>query len=95
MKKAKKIDIIVKIPFDLPSQEVLRMGQRVLTELLKDRDWDGIVENEMTFTRNDYDYTQENLNIVEFKMTLTSDMTKDDLIKMAFRFIYWLKDVED
>lgn len=95
MKKAKNIDVIVKIPFDLPSQEILKMRQHVLTELLKERDWDGITENKMTFTRNDYDYTQSHLNIVELRMVLSSDMKKEDLIKMAQRFMYWLKDVEE
>lgn len=35
MKKAKKIDVIVKIPFDLPFQEVLKMGATRFDRVIK------------------------------------------------------------
>ena len=87
-----KTNVIVKIPLDLPHEQVARLGQHVAAELLRERDWKQPQGRKVTFKPKDYDDTAATPNIVEFRMTLTSDMTKGDLTDLALRFAGWLKD---
>lgn len=89
-----KIDVIVKIPLDRPSDKVLEMGQYVIEELIKERDWKQPHEKKMTFKPKDETKVSDGSNFVEFKMRLTSGMTNDDLRELALQFIKWLKDTD-
>ena len=91
MEAEKKMDVIVKFLLDDPSEKVMKYAQLFVSEIVKERDWEKPQETKITLGLGDKAGITPNQNVVEFRMVITPDMTKDDLTELALNFVHWLK----